>query len=233
MKTVLDIQRRLYELGFDPGPQDGIRGRQTIAAVKRYQATYRLGVDGIVGPQTLRALFGGSETLASETPDATPWLDYAYRAKGLREKLDNARLKAFLKSDGKTVGDPAKVPWCGDFVQTCLAVALPDEPLPSNPYAAINWATWGKETTPKKGAILSFWRGSPNGWEGHVAFYIGEDAGYFHVLGGNQSDMVSETKIAKSRLRAHGCRWPATALALETGAVIADGDHLVETTNEE
>lgn len=233
MTTVLDIQRRLDALGFNPGPIDGERGRLTIAAVKRYQAAMHLTVDGLVGPQTLRSLFGTADATPSAGPDATPWLDYAYRAKGLREKLDNARLKEFLKSDGKTVGDPAKVPWCGDFVQTCLAVALPDEPLPANPYAAINWATWGKETTPKRGAILSFWRGSPNGWEGHVAFYLGEDASFYHVLGGNQSDMVSETKIAKSRLRAHGCRWPATALASDGKAVIADGSGLVETRNEE
>jgi peptidoglycan hydrolase-like protein with peptidoglycan-binding domain len=35
MKTTLDIQRRLKELGFDPGPLDGLRGRQTINAVER------------------------------------------------------------------------------------------------------------------------------------------------------------------------------------------------------
>lgn len=232
MKTVADIQRRLSELGYDPGPLDGLRGRLTIAAVRRYQMANHLTVDGICGPQTLRALFGGAVLPVSESPDATPWLDYAYRAKGLREGADNAALRAFLKPGG-TVGDPAKVPWCGDFVQTCMAVALPEEPLPANPYAAINWLGFGHETSPKKGAVLVFWRGSPNGWEGHVGFYIGEDAGFFHVLGGNQSDCVCETRIAKSRLRAHGCRWPMTALALETGAVIADGSHLSETTNEE
>lgn len=233
MKTVLDIQRRLSDLGYDPGALDGIRGRQTIAAVRRYQAAMHLAIDGIVGPQTLRALFGGAETKPSESPDATPWLDYARRAKGLREGLDNAKLRQFLASDGKTVGDPAKIPWCGDFVQTCLACALPEEVLPANPYAAINWASWGIETAPKVGAVLSFWRGSPDGWQGHVGFYVGEDASYFHVLGGNQSDMVSETKIGKSRLRKGGCRWPKTALALETGAVFADGAELTETTNEE
>lgn len=54
--TVLDIQRRLKSLGFDPGPLDGIRGRRTIAAVKAFQEVYGLVVDGIVGPQTRAAL---------------------------------------------------------------------------------------------------------------------------------------------------------------------------------
>ena len=30
MKTVLEIQKRLKELGYDPGPLDGVRGRLTI-----------------------------------------------------------------------------------------------------------------------------------------------------------------------------------------------------------
>ncbi len=150
--------------------------------------------------------------------------------KGYRET--NPALKEFLKSDGKTVGDPAKIPWCGDFVQTCLALALPREPLPPNPYGAINWLKFGKSSKPKKGAVLVFWRGNPNGWQGHVGFYVGEDATHYHVLGGNQSDMVSITKIAKNRLRADGIRWPITALATEDKAIQADGSGLIETTNE-
>ncbi|MBL0374048.1 peptidoglycan-binding protein, partial [Rhizobium sp. KVB221] len=47
MKTTLDIQRRLKELGYDPGSLDGILGRQTIAALKRYQTAMHLAVDGI------------------------------------------------------------------------------------------------------------------------------------------------------------------------------------------
>lgn len=35
---------------------------------------------------------------------------------------------------------------------------------------------------------------------GHVALYIGEDDGAYHCLGGNQSDAVTITRIAKSRL---------------------------------
>lgn len=232
MKPVMDIQRRLKELGYDPGPIDNDRGRLTIAAVKRYQTAQRLTVDGIVGPATLRALFGGRVVKPSESPDATPWLDYGYRVKGMHETADNAALRAFLKTDGKTAGDPALVPWCGDYVQTCIAVTLPDEPLLQNPYAAINWLTFGKPATPRKGAILIFWRGSPNGGQGHIGFYVGEDATHYHVLGGNQSNAVTVSRIAKDRLRKDGCRWPHTALDLETGALVSDGKGLAETKNE-
>lgn len=54
--TVLDLQRRLAALGFNPGPIDGIRGQKTIDAVKAAQQKYGLVVDGIVGPQTMTAL---------------------------------------------------------------------------------------------------------------------------------------------------------------------------------
>lgn len=232
MKTTLDIQKRLAELGFDPGGIDGVRGRKTIAAVERFQKTHHLDVDGIVGPETMRALFGGTPAAAADGPDAAPWMDIALAKKGMREKSDNAELRAFLKSGGGTVGDPASIPWCGDFVETCIAIALPREPLPTNPYAAINWATWGKACAPQYGAVLSFWRGSPNGWQGHVGFYAGEDATHFHVLGGNQSDAVTISRIAKTRLRANGCRWPETALSASGKAIVKDGSGLVETRNE-
>lgn len=232
MKTTLDIQRRLAELGYDPGPADGIRGRQTIAAVKRFQSASHLTVDGIAGPATLRALFGGATVSASESPDACPWLEQAFRTKGLHERRDNAALREFLKSDGGTVGDPAKVPWCGDFVQTCIALSMPDEVLPNNPYAAINWLKFGRECAPQRGAVLVFWRGSPDGWQGHVGFYVSEDATHYHVIGGNQSDSITVSRIAKTRLRKGGSRWPLTALAVNGGAVSADGSALIETQNE-
>ena len=34
---------------------------------------------------------------------------------------------------------------------------------------------------------------------GHVGLYVGQDETAFHVLGGNQSDAVSITRIARTR----------------------------------
>ena len=48
------IQARLDNLGFYPGPIDGILGTKTAAAIKRFQEKHPpLKVDGVCGPKTL------------------------------------------------------------------------------------------------------------------------------------------------------------------------------------
>ena len=46
------LQRKLGEIGIDAGTPDGIFGKMTTRAVKRYQRANKLTVDGIVGSAT-------------------------------------------------------------------------------------------------------------------------------------------------------------------------------------
>ena len=60
MKTN-ELQRRLAQVGFDPGPEDGVEGPKTRAAVARFQLAcalpgHNLVVDGLPGPRTHSAL---------------------------------------------------------------------------------------------------------------------------------------------------------------------------------
>jgi peptidoglycan hydrolase-like protein with peptidoglycan-binding domain len=50
------LQQRLHALGQQPGPIDGLYGPLTQAAVKRFQGSAGLAIDGIAGPQTQREL---------------------------------------------------------------------------------------------------------------------------------------------------------------------------------
>jgi hypothetical protein len=50
------LQRGLAHLGYSPGKIDGQYGPSTIDAVKRFQHAGGLTADGILGPNTLRAL---------------------------------------------------------------------------------------------------------------------------------------------------------------------------------
>lgn len=206
--TLAEIQAKLKGTGFDPGPIDGLMGRMTLDAIRRFQQQHYLVVDGIAGEKTIKALFGITAVEAvKKTPAvvSTPWLDLAIQKKGLNEKTNNAALRAFLKSDGKTLGDPAVFPWCGDFVETCVAITCPKEFLPANPYLARNWMKFGQPTPPRLGAIAIFSRGT-NGIDGHVTFVVGQGPGVLYCLGGNQSNGVSVVPIKIDRLL--GCRWP-------------------------
>jgi len=210
--TLAEIQAKLAGTGFNPGPIDGLMGRMTMNAIKMFQIQHQLGSDGIVGPKTLKALFGITAVQAEKKASpvlSTPWLDIAIQKKGLNEKTNNAALRAFLKSDGKALGDPAVFPWCGDFVETCIALTQPKEILPANPYLARNWMKFGQETKPRLGAIAVFERGT-NGIDGHVTFVVGKGPGVLYCLGGNQSNGVSVTPIKTDRLL--GCRWPKQLL---------------------
>lgn len=209
--TTRRVQQALADAGFDPGPVDGIRGRRTILALKAFQSAHGLAATGLTDAATARALLG-PDVREADLPDATPWMDQATRMKGLHENLDNREIAAFLASDGGTAGDPSVTPWCADFVQTCIALSLPDEPLPTNPYASLSWTRFGDTVDPVRGAILCFWRDDPNGWKGHVGFCVETTDSHFLLLGGNQADRVSEKWIARSFLRPNGSRWPATAL---------------------
>lgn len=55
-QDVLEVQRELYKRGFDPGQKDGVYGKKTERAVKRFQKANGLKADGIVGKRTYFAL---------------------------------------------------------------------------------------------------------------------------------------------------------------------------------
>jgi len=137
-----------------------------------------------------------------------PWITEGKKVWGFHEVNNRTELKKWLRSDGLTLGDPSKLPWCGDFVETAIKNTLPDEPFPDplgrNPYWARNWLHFGKAVNPSLYCVMVFERGSG----GHVGFAIGQDDNTFLIFGGNQSNSVSITRITKNRLL--GARWPVS-----------------------
>lgn len=123
------------------------------------------------------ALHGVKETQGpANTPEIMDW-------------ADKTGLKSAYKAD--------VTPWCGLFMAYVAKVS--GKTAPKDPLWALNWVKFGQEGgQPELGDVLVFVR--PGG--GHVGLYIGEDAECYHVLGGNQSDRVCFTRIAKERLYA-------------------------------
>jgi uncharacterized protein (TIGR02594 family) len=149
---------------------------------------------------------------------ATPWFDVATKFVGTKEYPGNPNNPAIMnwaKRVGRFLGiryDGDHVPWCGLFIAYCTIEA--GLTPPSVAVRASEWAKWGVPLRQgARGAVLVFTRDGG----GHVGLYHSEDATHYHVLGGNQSDMVNVTKIAKTRCSA--IRWPA-GVPLPTGGPI-------------
>jgi uncharacterized protein (TIGR02594 family) len=218
-ESVRKIQQALAEGGFNPGPIDGIWGRKTIAAVKQFQASKGLVADGIVGPKTSAALFGSAGAAPASTGPLLPWFEEAKHLMGTKEVVGSGSSKVILDwaSDlGIDYGDD-DIPWCGLFVAHCVGATLPNEGLPGNPLGARQWEHFGDATSPRLGAVMVFWRQSLASGKGHVGFYTGEDDTAYQILGGNQSDKVCLTWVAKDRFRA--ARWPKSAASLTSKPV--------------
>lgn len=220
-----ELQIALKAHGFDPGPIDGLPGRRTTAAVRAFQAAHGLTVDGIVGPQTLRALaIAGPSTPAARAVHAaaaagvsmTPWVEHVLAMLGLREvagaqsapgirrmwERAGGWIADFFRRNG---GD--EVAWCGLLMRDAFAVTLPAERLPTNPLSALAWADFGVAVSP--GAVRFGCVGvKKRAGGGHVFLIVGQDRTHFHALGGNQGNSVSVIRIPKSVVDA--IRWPKT-----------------------
>lgn len=112
-----------------------------------------------------------------------------------------------------------EIPWCGLY--TAIVIKRAGFEVVKNPLWARSWNDFGtKQSMAMLGDILVFTR--PGGG-GHVGFYVGEDKTCYHVLGGNQSNMVNTTRILKSRcIGIRRCDWkvaqPSNVRVIELAA---------------
>lgn len=206
--------------------------RAIIAALKSFQAKAGLPVTGKADVSTVTALRRDDNDAAPAQMEPA-WLVEARRLLGVQEiagPKSSSTIIGWAKSLGGWVaryftGDD--IPWCGLFVAHVLASALPEELLPANPLSARAWATFGRALgSPSPGAVLVFSRTGG----GHVGLYVGETAKAYRVLGGNQSNRVSLTWIAKDRLLS--MRWPLTGTAPNGQPVPLQADGSPLSTNE-
>lgn len=100
------------------------------------------------------------------------------------------------------------IAWCGLFV--AIVAKRAGKEVVKDPLWADNWRKFGnKGDEAMLGDVLVFKRTGGN----HVGVYVGEDENYYHLIGGNQSDAVTITRIAKLRLKPHGIRRPVYSIA--------------------
>ena len=141
------------------------------------------------------------------------WMDAAWSELGQRERegsTDNPRITAFYRDVGHGEAVHDEVAWCAAFVGACLERA---GIASTRSLLARSYLDWGEAhaNDAMPGAIAVFSRGN-DPTKGHVAFHLDSDAAHVYVLGGNQSDAVTVTAIARDRLLS--LRWPSQPAAV-------------------
>jgi hypothetical protein len=200
---VARIQEKLTMLGYAPGPIDGEYGPATSAAVTAYQRDSKLEVDGVVGPETRRALRGKTTPREKQPIRRKPGrygelaLAEALSHIGQKESPMNSNRTKF----GKWFGVDG-VPWCAIFVSYCFKHGADFEVAKRFRGAGVYakgctyvptveaWlrvtGQWRGRTTPRPGDIAIFnWDGGTPDHIGIVERYLG--GGKFSCIEGNTS----------------------------------------------
>lgn len=93
-----------------------------------------------------------------------------------------------------------ETPWCASFVGAVLAQVGAQGTGRLNARSYMDWGHAVDLDDAMMGDVVVFWRGSRDGWQGHVGFYAGQQGDNVLVLGGNQGNTVSIAPYAKARL---------------------------------
>jgi murein DD-endopeptidase MepM/ murein hydrolase activator NlpD len=165
---VAALQFLLQRAGHGPGRADGLFGPLTRAAVVRAQEAAGIGVDGLAGPATIRALRSGAGGDSGETPTGPV---------------------RFLRPVPGPIGDPFGAPRNG-YTHTGVDFPEPEgTPIAATGvgtviYAAYNGGGYGN-------LVVIQHRLGYTSWYGHmsrIAAYVGED-----VVGGTRIGYVGST----------------------------------------
>jgi Putative peptidoglycan binding domain/CHAP domain len=191
---VADAQKLLTAKGFSPGSTDGNFGPKTRAAVVAFQRANGLTADGVIGPNTWKALRAGSTGGTGGTGGGTSlgakMLDTA------RAELGN--VEATNHNDGAILKYPkffgrGSEAWCADFVSW---VSKHSGGKMNNPYtpSIVNelkaQGTW-KTSNPQVGDLVLFdW--DHNGVANHIGLVekVNPD-GSLQTIEGNALDEAS------------------------------------------
>ncbi len=116
----------------------------------------------------------------------------------------NPRITAY--HDGTNIaGYDDKASWCSSFVNWVLQQAGISG---TGSALARSWLVWGEPLQmPVPGCVAVLSREDPNGWKGHVGFFLRADAANVYLLGGNQLGEVREHFYPLASVLAY--RWPS------------------------
>jgi uncharacterized protein (TIGR02594 family) len=147
-----------------------------------------------------------------------PWLTWAQHEIGFHETGENQGIEKYIAlAHCGAPGDP----WCAIFANAALeATGTPG----TRSAASQSFRThpgFIQLQAPVPGALAVFWRVARNSGQGHVGFYVGEDATHVSTLGGNENDAVRIEPLPKAgaSFGLIGYWWPKSVPLPAGGAV--------------
>lgn len=127
----------------------------------------------------------------------TPY-EIATKMLGTSEHANHSALTTYLRNGGQNL-DPAKKAWCAAFVNS--AIHQSGGTGSGSDMARSLLKVGSPVDKPQEGDIAVLRRGDPNGPYGHTGFFKKYDAqGNPVILGGNQSDAVTEASYPADRV---------------------------------
>jgi uncharacterized protein (TIGR02594 family) len=194
---------------------DCVFGPDTYAAVRLFQASMGLSIDGIVTHELWEALESKDQALhvfdvpVSVNIQGARWLAFAIKEKGQREIAGRIRHNPRILQYHATTTPAAstdETPWCSAFVNWCLLQA---GIAGTKSAAARSWVDWGKASAAIPGAITVLHDDKVRRGSGyHVGFLVQDAGSHYLLLGGNQHDQVRTSKYPKRSWRLVAHRWP-------------------------
>lgn len=114
----------------------------------------------------------------------------------------NPVIIGFFEAAGHSEIHDDETSWCAAFVGAiCAELGLPNTGR-LNARSYLQWGFRVSQSDAIPGDVVVLWRGSPDGWQGHVGFLVRFDGDRVVMRGGNQGDAVSDAAFPISRVLA-------------------------------
>jgi N-acetylmuramoyl-L-alanine amidase len=206
---VAQLQRRLNQLGFDAGRADGTFGRRTHAALRDFQGSVGVDVDGTCGPECYRAFDRLVRTISGGN------------AASLRERITMSALQTGVMDKVVVIdpGDDHGAQVCDSIasrVEGRLAalgtqVLLTRAPLHPGKQDEAERADFANRTAADLLVSIHCIAAATPSATGVATFYFGEPGGGPHSVGGRQlAEMIQDEVCARTAMldcRSHPRTW--------------------------
>lgn len=115
----------------------------------------------------------------------------------------NPRLLSLINKYAPQITDDSKIAYCALSMSDCFIHQGAGHQLPDGKATLLarDFLKVGYEVyEPRMGDLVIFYRGDPEGWQGHVGIYIRRDGDVIYTLGFNQGNTCNISAYAVKRV---------------------------------